>query len=79
MTVLYPQRRNPASVADVHGIGYLRSLLQATSAAVTVIVCTAGVWSVEVSFAACDDFRIEFDGPAADNVRASATVEFEED
>lgn len=43
-----------------------------------VVVCTSGVWSVEVSFVACDDYRVEIDGPAADNVRVSATVELEE-
>lgn len=43
-----------------------------------IIVCTSGVWSVTVGFVPCDDLRIEIDGPAADDVKVSATLEFEE-
>lgn len=43
-----------------------------------ISVCTAGTWSSAVPFVACDSFRIEISGPAADQVRISATLEFEE-
>lgn len=44
----------------------------------SVIVCTDGVWSAPVSYLPCDDFRVTIDGPAADQVKVSATLEFEE-
>ncbi len=46
--------------------------------AAAVIVCTNGVWSVTVFYDPCDDFRITIDGPAADQVKVSATMELEE-
>ena len=43
-----------------------------------VVVCTSGVWSSEIDFASCDTYNVEIDGPGADNVRVSATIEFSE-
>ncbi len=45
---------------------------------VAVIVCTDGTWSIVIFFLPCDDFRITIDGPAADDVKVSATMELEE-
>lgn len=41
-------------------------------------VCTDGVWSAVITFASCDDFRIVIDGPGADGLKISATIELEE-
>lgn len=49
-----------------------------TSVPSAVIVCTSGAWSAVVSFLPCDDYRLELDGPAADQVKASVNMEFEE-
>ena len=78
MALLYPQRRSPKSIGAPLGIAYMRSLWQATSVVAPVIVCTAGVWSSTISFVACDDFRVTIDGPAADQVKISATIELTE-
>lgn len=43
-----------------------------------VVVCTDGVWSTPISFLPCDDFRVTIDGPAADDVKISATMELQE-
>lgn len=43
-----------------------------------VIVCTEGVWSSVISFSPCDDYRIVLDGPAANLIKASVNMEFEE-
>lgn len=40
------------------------------------IVCSSGVWSVEVTFAACDNYRMELTGPAANNMDAAVAIEF---
>ncbi len=78
MTVLlYPQRRSPKTIGGVLGIAYIRSLWQAAIPG-PVIVCTDGVWSASISFLPCDDFRITIDGPAADQVKISATIELTE-
>ncbi len=79
MTVLlYPQRRSPKAIGGVLGIAYVRSSWQAAVPG-SVIVCTSGVWSSTISFVPCDDFRVTIDGPAADQVKVSATMELEED
>ncbi len=43
---------------------------------VFVIVCSSGVWSVEVSFDPCDTYRMELRGPAVDNMDAAVAIEF---
>ena len=44
----------------------------------TIVVCTAGAWGDVILFNPCDDFRITIDGPSANNLKISATIEFEE-
>ncbi len=77
MTVLYPQKHGLASLACTPGISYPGGLTNAPPVG-TVIVCTDGTWSVVVPFVPCDDFRITIDGPAADQVKISATIELQE-
>ena len=54
---------------------HLMNLLAPVAA---VAVCTDGVWSVTIFYAPCDDFRVAIDGPAADQVKISATIELGE-
>ena len=78
MTISYLRRGALASRAisadpGLMDLDYPRST--ATSAT-EVTVCTGGVWSTRIRFRPCDDFRITIDGPSADQIRISATVEF---
>ncbi len=43
-----------------------------------LIVCTSGAWDTVVLFSPCDDFRVTITGPAASDLKISATLEFEE-
>ena len=80
MTISYLRRGALASRAiSAHpGVVVLDFLRGTATSTAPVFVCTSGVWSVEVSFAVCDSYHIEIDGPAADDVRVSSTLEFEE-
>jgi len=44
----------------------------------SVTVCSSGTWSSEITFVACDTFRVEIDGPAADLPKVSLALELEE-
>jgi hypothetical protein len=41
-----------------------------------VIVCSSGVWSVEVVFEPCDNYRMELRGPAVNDMDAAVAIEF---
>ena len=81
--ISYPKRgalasKETSTVPLLAGLGVLSYPRTMATSVAPVFVCTAGVWSVEVSFAVCDSYHIEIDGPAADDVRVSSTLEFEE-
>ncbi len=53
-------------------------ILPSVPAVTVIVVCTSGIWSSVVLFSPCDDFRITIDGPDADNIKISATIELQE-
>lgn len=78
--IVSPQRL--AAIALVTARVFLarpRLVMVPGGVAQVVTVCTGGVWSSTISFVVCDDYRVQIDGPATDNVRISATLEFEDD
>ena len=66
------------TAAPVAYVGFWLAVQEEVTLPTDPEVCTDGRWSKEVSFAACDDLRITIDGPAADQVKISATVELTE-
>lgn len=56
----------------------LMNNMMETPAPPIIEVCTAGQWSATIPFVVCDDYNITIDGPAADDVQVSATIELQE-
>jgi len=54
----------------------LSSMPRTAPSSVIVLICSTGVWSVEVFFEPCETYRMELRGPACNDVSASVAIEF---
>lgn len=66
----FTKEARPAGASDANAAGADEPLITTTT--------SVGAWSAAANFAAGDAYRITIDGPAANQVKISATLEFEE-